>query len=67
MDDNALHPRIHVLVQVAGRPLYRNAFTRGAADGGWLFNPFNLRLKNIANTGVIHWGGKLLALWEVRS
>ena len=25
---------------------------------------FDLRLKNIANTNVIYWGGKLLALWE---
>lgn len=32
--------------------------------GGWLANAFDFRLKNIANTQIIYWGGKLLALWE---
>eukprot|EP00878_Enallax_costatus_P035826 GHUV01040057.1.p1 GENE.GHUV01040057.1~~GHUV01040057.1.p1 ORF type:complete len:367 (+),score=91.51 GHUV01040057.1:124-1101(+) len=50
--------------QAAGRPVHRTAFTRGAADGGMLFNPFDFQLKNVANTGVLHWGGKLLALYE---
>lgn len=53
------------LLQAAGRPVHRTAFTRGAADGSVLFNPFDFQLKNVANTGVIHWGGKLLALYEV--
>jgi hypothetical protein len=51
--------------QAAGRPVHRTAFTRGAADGSLLFNPFDLKMKNVANTGVLHWGGKLLALYEV--
>ncbi|MEL6441086.1 MAG: carotenoid oxygenase family protein [Cyanobacteria bacterium J06621_8] len=47
----------------AGEILYRGVF--GTQKPGGLFNNiFDLRLKNIANTGVIHWGGKLLALWE---
>lgn len=50
--------------QAAGRPLYRTAFTRGAADGNPFFNPFDFNLKNCANTGVIPWAGKLLALYE---
>lgn len=29
------------------------------------FNPFDFQLKNVANTGVVHWAGKLLALYEV--
>jgi hypothetical protein len=45
--------------------VHRTAFTRGAADGSLLFNPFDMQLKNVANTGVLHWGGKLLALYEV--
>lgn len=51
--------------QAAGRPLYRNAFTRGSADGSPLFNPLDLSFKNVANTGVLYWAGRLWALWEV--
>ncbi|KAG2485817.1 hypothetical protein HYH03_015527 [Edaphochlamys debaryana] len=50
--------------QDAGRPLYRNSFTRGSADGSPWFNPFDLAFKNVANTGVIRWADKLFALWE---
>jgi carotenoid cleavage dioxygenase-like enzyme len=46
--------------------VHRTAFTRGAADGSLLFNPFDFTLKNVANTGVLNWGGRLLALYEVR-
>lgn len=53
-------------LQEAGRPLYRNTFSKGSADGGRWFNPLDLKFKNVANTGVIFWAGKLLALWEVR-
>ena len=31
---------------------------------GFLGNFFSLKMKNVANTNVIYWGGKLLALWE---
>jgi len=49
--------------QEADKILYRGVF--GTQKPGGLFsNLFDLRLKNIANTGVIYWGGKLLALWE---
>lgn len=47
----------------AGKILYRGVFGT-EKPGGWLNNAFDLRLKNIANTNVIYWGGKLLALWE---
>ncbi len=49
--------------QKSGKPEYRGVFGT-QKPGGWLANAFDLRLKNIANTHVVHWGGKLLALWE---
>ena len=49
--------------QKAGKILYRGVFGT-EKPGGWLANAFDLRLKNIANTNIIYWGGKLLALWE---
>ncbi|HEY9650685.1 MAG TPA: carotenoid oxygenase family protein [Coleofasciculaceae cyanobacterium] len=49
--------------QAAGKILYRGVFGT-QKPGGWLANAFDLQIKNIANTNVIYWGGKLLALWE---
>ena len=49
--------------QEAGKILYRGVFGT-QKPGGLLSNIFDFKLKNIANTGVIYWGGKLLALWE---
>lgn len=49
--------------QEAGEILYRGVFGT-QKPGGWLNNAFDLKLKNIANTNVIYWGDKLLALWE---
>jgi all-trans-8'-apo-beta-carotenal 15,15'-oxygenase len=49
--------------QKAGKILYRGVFGT-QKPGGWLANIFDLKLKNIANTNVIYWGDKLLALWE---
>lgn len=49
--------------QKAGKFLYRGVFGTKKA-GGWLNNILDLKFKNIANTNVIYWGGKLLALWE---
>ncbi len=49
--------------EAAGKILYRGVFGT-AKPGGWLANAFDLRLKNIANTNVLYWGDKLLALWE---
>jgi all-trans-8'-apo-beta-carotenal 15,15'-oxygenase len=49
--------------QQADKILYRGVFGT-LKPGGWLSNIFDLRLKNIANTNVIYWGDKLLALWE---
>lgn len=50
--------------QQARRLLYRGAFSVGNPAGGWFYNPFDLSVKGIANTGVVHWAGKLLALYE---
>lgn len=47
----------------ANRLLYRGVFGT-QKPGGWLANFLDTRVKNIANTHVIYWGGKLLALWE---
>ena len=49
--------------QASGKPEYRGVFGT-QKPGGWLANAFDVRLKNIANTHVVYWGGKLLALWE---
>ncbi len=53
----------YVEEQKAKKILYRGVFGT-QKPGGWLANAFDLRLKNIANTNVIYWGDKLLALWE---
>jgi len=49
--------------QAAGQILYRGVFGTDK-PGGWFANALDFKLKNIANTNVIYWGGKLLALWE---
>lgn len=49
--------------QAAGQILYRGVFGT-QKPGGWLANALDFNLKNIANTQVIYWGGRLLALWE---
>lgn len=49
--------------QKAGKILYRGVFGT-QKPGGWLANAFDLKVKNIANTNIIYWGDKLLALWE---
>ncbi|MEL6319119.1 MAG: carotenoid oxygenase family protein [Cyanobacteria bacterium J06626_14] len=49
--------------QKAGKVLYRGVFGT-QREGGWLANIFDLKFKNIANTNIIYWGDKLLALWE---
>lgn len=53
----------YVEEQKAGKILYRGVFGT-QKPGGWLANFLDLRIKNIANTQVIYWAGKLLALWE---
>lgn len=46
--------------------LYRNTFgTQPRKPWGPLQNAFDLYLKNPANTNVVLWGNRLLALWEV--
>jgi all-trans-8'-apo-beta-carotenal 15,15'-oxygenase len=49
--------------QAVGKILYRGVFGT-QKPGGWLANAFDTQIKNIANTQVIYWGEKLLALWE---
>lgn len=49
--------------QQAERMLYRGVFGT-QKPGGWLANAFDLHKKNVANTNVIYWGEKLMALWE---
>ena len=52
-----------------GRFLYRGAFSAGNPAGGVLFNPFDLDVKNVSNTGLLAWRGEggapeLLSLHE---
>jgi len=42
---------------------FRNVFGT-QRPGGWWANAFDLNLKNVANTNVLKWGGRLWALWE---
>lgn len=58
-----VHTEAYLAEQAAGKFLYRGVFGTQKA-GGWLSNAFDVNLKNIANTQVVYWGGKLLALWE---
>jgi all-trans-8'-apo-beta-carotenal 15,15'-oxygenase len=58
-----VHTEGYLAEQEAGRILYRGVFGT-QKPGGWLANAFDFKLKNIANTHVIYWGHKLLALWE---
>ncbi|MEO1593559.1 MAG: carotenoid oxygenase family protein [Cyanobacteria bacterium J06632_22] len=53
----------YVAEQQAKKPLYRGVFGT-QKPGGPLANALDLKLKNIANTNILYWGGKLLALWE---
>jgi all-trans-8'-apo-beta-carotenal 15,15'-oxygenase len=53
----------YVAEQQAQKPLYRGVFGT-QKPGGPLANAFDLRLKNIANTHIIYWADRLLALWE---
>ena len=43
--------------------LYRGTFGTNK-EGGWSNNILDVNTKNTANTAVVAWGGKLLALWE---
>ncbi len=53
----------YVAEQRSGKCEYRGVFGT-QKPGGVLANAFDVKLKNIANTHVVYWGGKLLALWE---
>ena len=51
----------------ANAVLYRNTFgTQPKKPLGPMQNAFDLTLKNPANTNVVLWGNRLLALWEVK-
>ena len=48
----------------AGTIAFRSTFGTQRV-GGFIANAFDLYLKNPANTNVVEWGARLLALWEV--
>ena len=50
--------------QETGKMLYRGAFSVGNPAGGGFYNPFDFSIKKPANTGVVHWAKRLLALYE---
>ncbi|RQH45455.1 Apocarotenoid-15,15'-oxygenase [Okeania hirsuta] len=52
----------YVTEKAAGKILYRGFGAQ--KPGGWLANIFDVNVKNCANTGILYWGDKLLALWE---
>jgi all-trans-8'-apo-beta-carotenal 15,15'-oxygenase len=52
-----------VAESAAGKILYRGVFGT-QKPGGWLANALDLKVKNIANTNIVYWGDRLLALWE---
>ena len=49
--------------KAAGRQLYRGTFAT-PKPGGWLANLFEVQQKNLANTNVIYFAKRLLALYE---
>lgn len=49
--------------EAAGRVLFRNVFGTQRA-GGMHANALDYYTKNVANTHVVVWGGRCLALWE---
>ena len=50
--------------QVAGEALFRTAFSTGKVAGATLYNPFDFSVKQVANTGVIRWADRIMALYE---
>jgi all-trans-8'-apo-beta-carotenal 15,15'-oxygenase len=58
-----VHTEGYLAEQTAGKILHRGVFGT-QKPGGWLNNIFDVKIKNIANTNIIYWGDKLLALWE---
>ena len=50
--------------QAAQKMIYKGAFAIGNPKGDALYNPFDFDVKNVANTGVVNWGGETYALWE---
>lgn len=50
--------------QQAGRMLYRGAFSVGNPAGGFFFNPFDFSIKKVANTGILWWANRIMALYE---
>lgn len=57
-------PELHAELE-AGRVLFRNAFATQRAGAAWA-NALDTYVKNTANTNVVCWGGRCLALFEVR-
>jgi all-trans-8'-apo-beta-carotenal 15,15'-oxygenase len=49
--------------RAADRILHRNVFGTQRKGGFWT-NAFDLALKNVANTNLLSWSGRLFALWE---
>eukprot|EP00890_Picochlorum_soloecismus_P003786 jgi/Picsp_1/4408/NSC_01914-R1_carotenoid oxygenase len=50
--------------QLEDKMIYRGAFSVGNPAGGLFYNPFDLNVKQVANTGVLYWAHKVLALYE---
>ena len=56
-------PDTNIVTLCAGKLLYKGAFQVGDPSGRWS-SPFNLAIRQPANTGVLDWAGSILALFE---
>jgi len=54
----------YVAEQEAGKMIFRGAFSVGNPSGDGFYNPFDLSIKKVANTGIVAWAGRILALYE---
>lgn len=50
--------------QQANKMIYRGAFSIGNPSGDGFYNPFDFSVKKVANTAVVHWAQKTMALYE---
>ena len=50
--------------QEAGKMIFKGAFSVGNPSGAGFYNPFDFSIKKVANTGIVNWAGRIMALYE---